>query len=114
MPNRLQLTGTTAPPTPPRLPPGALRVRGRIATAMLAAHALAPEDAIEFTPDPGDKAAFDTMRANGIIREVSGKRFWFDLVAYHLRERDRSRQMVPWAIGVAVVIAAITVMFYRG
>jgi hypothetical protein len=114
MPNRLQLTGTTAPPPPPRLPAGALRVRGRIAAAMLAAHALAPEDAIDFMPDPRDAAAFETMRANGIVREVSGKRFWFDLVAYHLRERERSRQMVPWAIGLALLIAAIAVMFYRG
>ena len=114
MPNRLQLTGTTAPAPPPRLPPGALRVRGRIAEAMLAAHALAPEDAIEFAPDPRDAAAFAKLRAAGIVREVPGGRFWFDLVAYHLREQARSRHMVPLALGVAVLIAVVAVLFYRG
>lgn len=114
MTNRLQLTGTTEPAPPPRLPPGALRVRGRIAEAMLAAHALAPEDAIEFTPDPRDAAAFEKLRAAGIVREVPGGRFWFDLVAYHLRERQRSQHMVPLALGVAVLIAVVAVFFYRG
>jgi hypothetical protein len=114
MNDRLRLTGTTPPPAPPPLPPGALRVRGRIAEAMLAAHALAPEDAIEFTPDPSDVAAFDKLRASGVVREVSGGRFWFDLVAYHLREQARSRVAVMWTLGLAVTIAVIAVLFYRG
>jgi hypothetical protein len=114
MPNRLQLTGTTAPPAPPRLPAGALRVRGRIAEAMLAAHALAPEDALEFAPDPRDAAAFANLRADGIVREVPGGRFWFDLVAYHLREQARGRVRAIWGFGLALAVAAIAVMFYRG
>src|SRR3954462_6261801 len=109
MPNRLQLTGITPPPAPPRLPPGALRVRGRIAEAMLAAHALAPEDATEFTPDPRDAAAFAKLRAAGIVREVPIGRFWFDLVAYHLREQARSRVAVMWTMGLALMIAAVAV-----
>jgi hypothetical protein len=112
MPNRLQLTGMDTPP--PRLPAGALRVRGRIPAAMLAAHALAPEDAIEFAPDPRDGAAFEKLRAAGIVREVPGGRFWFDLVAYHLREQARSRVAVMWSLGLAVMVAAIAVLFYRG
>jgi len=114
MNDRLRLTGTTAAPAPPRLPPGALRVRGRIAEAMLAAHALAPEDAIGFAPDPRDAANFAKLRAAGIVREVPGGRFWFDLVAYHLREQARSRVAVMWTLGVALTIAAIAVLFYRG
>ncbi|MDB5677219.1 hypothetical protein [Sphingomonas bacterium] len=114
MPNRLQLTGVTARPTPPPLPPGALRVRGRIAEAMLAAHALAPEDAIEFAPDPRDTAAFAALRADGIVRELPGERFWFDLVAYHLREQARGRVRAMWGFGLALVVAVIAVMFYRG
>ena len=81
---------------------------------MLAAHALAPEDAIEFAPDPRDAAAFEKLRAAGIVREVPGGRFWFDLVAYHLREQARSRAWCRWALGLAVLIAAIAVLFYRG
>ncbi|QDZ06530.1 hypothetical protein FPZ24_02795 [Sphingomonas panacisoli] len=113
MPNRLQLTSTSTP-APPRLPAGALRVRGRIAEAMLAAHALAPEDAIEFAPDPRDGAEFAKLRAAGIVREVPGGRYWFDLVAYHLREQARSRVAVMWTLGLAVMIAAVAVLFYRG
>jgi len=113
MPNRLQLTGTSAP-APVRWPPGALRVRGRIAEAMLAAHALAPEDAIDFTPDPRDAAAFAAMRADGVVREVAGGRFWFDLVAYHLREQARGRVRAMWGFGLALVVATIAVLFYRG
>lgn len=114
MHDRLRLTGTTPPPGPPRLPPGALRVRGRIAAAMLAAHAIAPEDAIDYTPEPRDAAAFDRLRATGIVRDVPDGRVWFDLVAYHLRERARSRVAVMWGIGIALVGAAIAVLFYRG
>ena len=113
MNDRLRLTGVTPPPAPPRLPPGALRVRGRIAEAMLAAHALAPEDAIDFTPDPRDVSAFDRLRAAGIVRAVPGGRFWFDLVAYHLREQARSRVAVIWALGLAVMVAAAAMLFYR-
>jgi hypothetical protein len=109
MHDRLQLTGITPPPAPPRLPPGALRVRGRIAEAMLAAHALAPEDAIEFVPESRDLGAFEKLRAAAIVREVSGGRFWFDLVAYHLRAQARTRMWVPWAIAIAVTVAAVAV-----
>lgn len=113
MNDRLRLTGTTPPAAPP-LPAGALRVRGRIAEAMLAAHALAPEDAIDFTPDPRDAAALVKLRAAGIVRDVPGGRIWFDLVAYHLRERARSRVAVIWTFGLAVTIAAVAMLFYRG
>jgi len=112
MNDRLRLTGTTAPADPPPIPAAALRVRGRIAAAMLAAHALAPEDAIAFTPDPRDAAAFARMRERGIIRDVPGGRVWFDLVAYHLCERARSRVLTMWALPLALLAAAVIVMFY--
>ncbi|HEX4695517.1 hypothetical protein [Sphingomonas sp.] len=112
MNDRLRLTGTTAPAEPPPIPAAALRVRGRIAKAMLAAHALAPEDAIAFTPDPRDTAAFARMRATGVVREVPGGRFWFDLVAYHLRERARSRVLTMWGLPLALLAAVVIVMFY--
>lgn len=113
MNDRLRLTSVPAPAATPRLPAGALRVRDRIAEAMLAVHALAPEDAVDFTPDRRDTAAFEKLRAAGIVREVPGGRFWFDLVAYHLREQARSRVAVIWTLGLAVMGAAIAVLFYR-
>ncbi|MEO5493794.1 MAG: hypothetical protein ABIR08_07180 [Sphingomonas sp.] len=113
MNDRLRLTGTKTP-APVRYPPGALRVRGRIAQAMLAAHALAPEDAIEFAPDPRDAAAFAKMRADNVVREVPGGRLWFDLVAYHLREQAWARTRAMWGFFVALALAGLAVLFYRG
>lgn len=110
MVNRLQVTGATNPAPPLRLPPGALRVRGRIAATMLAAHALAPEDAIEFSPGQRDRTAFAKLRAAGIVRGVSGERFWFDLVAYHLRERRRTRAWARWGAAIALIGAAIVML----
>ena len=113
MNDRLRLTGTTPPSVPPRLPPGALRVRGRIAEAMLAAHALAPEDAVDFAPDPRDVAAFGKLRDAGIVREVPGGRFWFDLVAYHLREQALGRTRAIWGFGVALIVGIFVLLLYR-
>lgn len=117
MTDRLRLTGATPPPSanlPPRLHPAALRVRGRIAEAMLALHALAPEDAVEFSPEPRDAREWERLRAAGIVREVPGGRYWFDLVAYHIRDRARSRTATVWSFGVAVLIAALMLLLYRG
>lgn len=115
MNDRLRLDGPTPSPNlPPRFHPAALRVRGRIAEAMLALHAISPEDAVEFAPEPRDAAAFATLRAAGIVREVPGGRYWFDLVAYHLRDRARSRVATVAAFAVAVAVAAGALLFYRG
>lgn len=113
MPNRLELTGTTAPAPPPTLPAGALRVRGRVAEAMLAAHALSPEDSFEFTLDPRDAAAFAKLREAGIIRAESGGRFWFDLVAYHVRDQAQVRVRAMWGFGIATTGAIAAVLLYR-
>jgi hypothetical protein len=112
--DRLRLTGAGAPPEPQRIPAGALRVRGRIAEAMLALHAIAPEDAVDYSPEPRDVREFDQLRAANIVRDVPDGRYWFDLIAYHLRERARSRVATMWAFGIALVVAALAVLFYRG
>ncbi|WP_375396947.1 hypothetical protein [uncultured Sphingomonas sp.] len=106
-----RLTGGTPPPVPSVIHAGALRVRGRVAERFLAGHALAPEDAIDFTPDPADRAAFDRLRALGVVRQAGG-RWWFDLVAYHLRQRARSRAAVLWSIGLALSLAGLAMLLY--
>ncbi|MBN8808537.1 MAG: hypothetical protein J0I47_09955 [Sphingomonas sp.] len=112
--SNLRLTGIGPTPVPPPIPAAALRVRGRIALAMLARHALAPEDAIEFTPAPADVAALAKLRAAGVVRAVPDGRLWLDLVAYHARERRRSRTATIWAFGLAMMIVVVAVLFYRG
>jgi hypothetical protein len=112
MNERLRLTGVSRPAPISVIPAGALRVRGRIAAALLAEHAIAPEDAIDFTPDPRDAAAFDKLRAAGIVREVNGGRMWFDLIAYHLRREALGRVYAMWAFGISMTIVGIALMFY--
>jgi len=116
MNDRLRLIGPTQPSgnVPPPIHPAALRVRGRIATAMLALHALSPEDAVGFTPEPREAREFDRLRAAGIVREVPGGRYWYDLVAYHVRDRARSRTAMAWTVAIAVTLAALLPLFYRG
>ncbi|MES2097123.1 MAG: hypothetical protein V4459_10225 [Pseudomonadota bacterium] len=111
MNERLRLTGVGKPAPAPVIPAEALRVRGRIAAALLAQHAIAPEDAIDFTPDPRDAAAFDKLRAAGIVRQVNG-RVWFDLIAYHLRREALGRVYAMWGFGVSMTIVCIALMFY--
>lgn len=82
--------------------------------AMLAAHALAPEDATAFAPGPRDIAALAKLRQAGVVRAVPDGRLWLDLVAYHRRERSRSRTATIWAFGIALTAAAIAIAFYRG
>lgn len=117
MTDRPRLSGpvrTSAAMPEPRIHPAALRVRGRIAEAMLAQHAISPEDAVDFAPDPRDARELERLRAAGIVRAVPGGRLWFDLVAYHLRDRARSRVATVAAFVIAVVIAAGALLLYRG
>lgn len=117
MPNKLELIGTSGSPTPsgpPPIHPQLLRVRSRIGAAMIAAHALAPEQAIPFAPDPADATQFDRLRARRIVRETIPGHFWFDLVANHLHEQQAARVRAMWAVGIALVVAAIAVLFYEG
>lgn len=116
MTNRPRLSGparSTAAMPERRVHPAALRVRGRIAGALLALHAISPEDAVDIPFEPRDAAAFAKLRAAGIVREVPGGRVWFDLVAYHLRDRARSRVATITAFIVAMAIAAGALLFYR-
>lgn len=117
MTDRPRLSGpvrTSAAMQAPRIHPAALRVRGRIAEAMLAQHAISPEDAVDFTPDPRDGNAFAKLRTAGIVRAVPDGRVWFDLVAYHFRDRARSRVATVIAFVIATAIAAGALLFYRG
>lgn len=80
---------------------------------MLAAHALSPEDATAFTPDPRDVAALAKLREAGIVRAVPDGRLWLDLLAYHARERARSRTATVWAFALAGMVAVGIMLFYR-
>ncbi len=91
------------------------RIRGVIPALFLARHAIAPDDAIAFQPrDAPEQAAFDQLRANGIVRETAPGDFYFDLGAHYAAVERRRRLAVPIAIIVSVLIAWIATQFFRG
>ncbi len=117
MSGKLHLIGVVPPPGPdgpPPIHPAMLRTRSRIVRAMIAAHALAPEQAIPFNPAPRDVAELMRLRKAGVIRETYPGHYWLDLVANHYREQQRSKNAVIWAISLALMVAAVAVLFYRG
>jgi hypothetical protein len=112
----LKPTGVVAQPVAPAIAvkapdPTFFRVRGRVPAAFAAQHAIAPDDAIAFTPDPSDLRAFERLRAAGVIQQT-GDRFWLDLLRYHADEEARRRRTWPLALGGAVLIAILALFFY--
>jgi hypothetical protein len=91
------------------------RIRGTIPALFLARHAIGPDDAIVFIPrDPREQAAFDRLRARGILQEVAPGRFYFSLDAHYSAADRRRRFVVPIAIIGSVLIAWIATVFFRG
>ena len=117
MSGKLHLIGVIPPPGPagpPPIHPAMLRTRSRIARAMIAAHAMAPEQAIAFHPDPRDVAELMKLRKANVVRETVPGHYWLDLVANHYREQQSGRVRAMWAVGISLVVVAIAVLFYRG
>ncbi len=115
MTNKLEYLGTVGTPGPSGqtyIPPHLLRVRGRIARAMIAAHALAPEQAISFKPDPSDAREFAHLTNIGVLRETIRGHYWLDLVGLHLREQSRAGgRAFLYGMGAVVVAVAIMLLY---
>jgi hypothetical protein len=118
MSGKLDLIGIVpqpGPAGPPPIHPAMLRTRSRIARAMIAAHALAPEQAIAFSPGPSDVAELMKLRKAGVVRETLPGHYWLDLVANHYREQQKGRVRAMWTVCISLVIATLAVLFfYRG
>jgi|GEM_PF-626796 len=118
MSGKLDLIGIVPPAGPaggpPPIHPAMLRTRSRIARAMIAAHALAPDQAIAFHPAPSDVAELMRLRKAGVVRETLPGHYWLDLVANHYSEQQAARRRAKWAVAIALILAAIAVLFYRG
>lgn len=112
MTNKLEYLGTVGTPGvggPAPIPPQMLRVRGRIARAMIAAHALAPEQAIAFTPADYDRSEFAHLTNIGMLRETIKGHYWLDLVGLYLREQSRARARA-FIFGTGAVFVAVLIM----
>jgi len=89
-------------------------VRGSIAPQFVEAHAVTADDAIAFTPaDAREAKAFAAMIADGSIRMPAKGRFYFDMEAYEAAAAVRRAKSVPVMLIVALLIAAVALVFYR-
>ncbi|MCP3735121.1 hypothetical protein M9979_09595 [Sphingomonas sp. RP10(2022)] len=90
-------------------------VHGTIAPRFVEAHAVTPDDAVAFTPaDAREAKAFAAMIADGSIRMPAQGRFWFDMDAYEAAAAARRAKRVPVMVIVALLVAVVAVLFYRG
>ncbi|RZM26409.1 MAG: hypothetical protein EOP67_41915 [Sphingomonas sp.] len=91
------------------------RIRGVIPALFLARHAIGPDDAIAFLPrNSREETTFGRLRANGIVRETTSGRFFFDLDVHYAAVERRRRLAVPIAIIASVLIAWIATRFFHG
>ncbi|MDT8759655.1 hypothetical protein MZO42_13195 [Sphingomonas psychrotolerans] len=92
-----------------------VQARKRIAAHFLVHHAISPEDAVPYVPTKGmAEKQFRRMRAEGIVREASPGRFWFDREAWKAAEEAKRRVLIPVLLILLLVLAVIPLFFYRG
>ncbi|MCU6455416.1 hypothetical protein LPN01_15145 [Sphingomonas sp. A2-49] len=90
-------------------------VRGSIAPHFVEVRAVTADDAIAFVPaDAREAKAFAAMIADGSIRMPRAGRFYFDMDAYEAAAAARRARSVPVMLIVALLVAAVAVLFYRG
>jgi hypothetical protein len=90
------------------------RARRRVVDHFCAQHAVTPYDTILYTPPAELKPAFDRLIAERLIRKEGHAYYWLDLRAYEAAVEMRRRKLVPVAIVVAVLLAAVAMLFYAG
>jgi hypothetical protein len=61
---------------------------------------------------PRDRSRLDRLVAQGVIREASPGRYYYDIEA----ERARVKRKMPWMLGLIVLLAAIAIAlaWYNG
>ena len=90
-------------------------VHGTIAPRFVDARAVTPSDAMAFTPaDAREAKALAGMVSDGSIRVAEPGRFWFDMDAYEAAVAARRAKRVPVMLVVALLVALVAVLFYRG
>lgn len=77
--------------------------------------AFTPLDAIEYAPSgPVERKAFERLRVSGVIREAQPAYYWFDLDRMGQDRRRTRNPKTLVAIALAVVLACLAFMLYRG
>lgn len=92
-----------------------IRARRKVAAHFLAQHAVSPDEAVTFVPDRTIvRRQFERMRHKGVVRDGPGGTYWLDVAALRADDEGRRRVLIPVAIVVLLIAAAIPLFFYRG
>ncbi|MGV3455599.1 hypothetical protein [Sphingomonas sp.] len=75
--------------------------------------AISPGTAIEYAPDPVERAAFDRLRASGVIREAHPAHYWFDLDRMGRERAPVRNPKLKVALALAAVLAVAAWYFSR-
>lgn len=90
------------------------RIRGPVASRLLAVHAITPADAVRYTPDGRVAQWWLAHMRTGTIRRLPDGRLHLDLHTHYAWAEARSRRIVPLALVGAIAIAGVAMLFYRG
>ena len=90
------------------------RVSGPVMAAFLDAAAIQPRAAMPFRPASAvAETEFGRLLASGALKP-QGDGYWLDLRALYAARRAREVRWMIGAVAVALAIAVVAVMFYRG
>lgn len=91
------------------------RARRRVVGYFADRHAIAPGDAVPYTPERlPDARHFERMLDRGVIRESRPGEYWLQLHALKADENGRRMRLVPITIAVFVVLAVALAFLYQG
>ncbi|RDE05261.1 hypothetical protein [Sphingomonas aracearum] len=96
-------------------PVNLLRVHGATPAWFAERHALAPGDAVAFSPAGAlARRRFEQLLGAGVLRPAGEGRYWMDLAAWHRWSERRRRLHAAVAVAICLAAAAVLMLFYRG
>lgn len=90
------------------------RVTGPVMDAFLDAAAIQPAAAMAYRPaTPAAEKEFARLVAADILKPT-GRGHWFDLRRHYAVENAKAGRRAVFAVVIALILAAIATLFYRG
>ena len=104
-----------ASPAPVVIAAAINKAKRQITGHFMQMNAVAPGDAVAFVPErPIVRRQFDRMLASGVVKQAGQGLYWLDIPAYNADTEARRRRLVPIVIVVALILAAVITLGYRG
>lgn len=95
--------------------PVRIRVRDRVADHLVSRGALSPSSAVRYQPaGRAERWLLARLRRRGSVVEAAPGRFYLDVEAYHARAAAWERRAAPISFFVAIGLALLAMLFYRG